>query len=478
MKMDSIREPVVPTDPSWWFQEALAAEKDVAACPPLDGQKEVDVAIVGGGFAGLWTACVLKDRDPRLTIALIEAATCGSGASSKNGGMASGYESWVGTLAEQFGADAALAMVRAGRRAQDMIRTFAQECGTDLWWNDSGVVRISTHPLQDAKIDKWIKDAAQFGLADTVQRLSPEEVQAHCRSGLFRGGAFFPEASNVQPGRLARALRGAALGKGVAIYEETPMTALDRGQPARVRTPRGALVARDVVLAMNTGLTTLAEARRHISMFSSYVVMTAPATKALERAGWTGREAIVDLRQFGRYARTTPGGNTLGGWTGGPIGYRDDYRSPILREDRTNGERAARGLRELVPDLAGVELEKAWGGGVDVSPDRLPFFRTLPGTRIRYAGGFSGHGVNAACIAGQCLASLVLEQRDEWTALPLCTREVPTFPPEPFRVLGARAIRWGFITCEEARQAGRREPLLARVLAAVPSAIGMRLGTR
>jgi hypothetical protein len=113
-----------------------------------------------------------------------------------------------------------------------------------------------------------------------------------------------------------------------------------------------------------------------------------------------------------------------------------------------------------------------------VSSDRLPFIRTQLGTRVHYACGFSGHGVNPTYIAGQCLASLVLGVRDEWSTLPLCTRRLPSLPPEPFRYIGARAIRWGIINVEEAEENGQKPSPAASVVAALPKALGLRIGTR
>ncbi len=467
-----------PSGISWWFEDALQAEGGQVASAVLTGELRVDVAIVGGGFTGLWTALALKERSPTQTIALIESALCGSGASGSNGGKVHGYWASLQGMAESIGEDAALAVARAGTRAQDAIRAFATTPGRDVWWREAGNIRVSTASAQDKKIDGYTSMARRLGVPDTAVALTAEQVAARCRSPVFRGGVLFPEGANVHPARLARALRMAAIEAGVAVFENSPMIGLDRGTPNRVRTPQGQIIAREVVLATNAALAGEAEAKPHLSVFSSYAVMTEAAPARLQQMGWAGDEGIADLRMFLHYFRKTPDGRVLMGSGSGPIAYGGNTADPALTQDPASAARAERGLRRLLPIMADVAVTKAWGGAIDISADRLPFFRTIPGTRIHYGCGYSGHGVNATYVGGQCLAALVLDVKDEWSSLPLCTRSLPRFPPDPFRTLGARAIRWGILACEEAEENEQSGPMLARALAAVPRVFGLRIGTR
>ena len=467
-----------PGDPSWWFSDAMRAEGGLPPSPALSGSVTADVAIVGGGFTGLWTALALKERAPQLSSALIEASLCGSGASGKNGGKVHGYWASLGGMAANIGADGALAVARAGTKAQDAIRTFATAPGRDVWWREAGNVRVSAAPAQDAKIKAYADTAERLGEPDSAQALSPEQVASHCRSPVFRGGVFFPEGANVHPARLARALRLAAIEAGVAIYENTPMVGLDAGSPNRVRTTSGEIIAREVVLATNTALASRREISPHVSVFSSYALMTEPAPERLEAMGWTGEEGLADLRMFVHYFRKTVDGRVLMGSGSGPISYGGNASDRSLTTDRASGTRAERALRRLLPGLADTGIAKVWGGGIDVSSDRLPFFKTVPGTRIHYGCGYSGHGVNPTYMGGQCLASLVLDAQDEWRALPLCTRDLPKLPPEPFRAVGGRLVRWGIIGCEEAEERGEQAPALQRAAAAIPRLFGLRIGTR
>jgi glycine/D-amino acid oxidase-like deaminating enzyme len=466
-----------PHDPSWWFADALAREAGAPA-PPLTGEISADVAIVGGGYTGLWTALALKARRPALSVVVIEASLCGSGASGKNGGKVHGYWASLQGMARNIGDDGALAVARAGTVAQDAIRAFATAPGRDVWWREAGNLRVSCAPAQDAKIAGYVDTARRLGVPDAAQPLSPADVAHYCRSPVFRGGVFLPEGANLHPALMARALRKAAMEAGVEIYENTPMTDLDKSAPNCIRTPGGQIVARDVVLATNCDLASLPETKPHVSVFSSYAVMSEPAPAALEAMGWTGEEGISDMRMFLHYFRKTPDGRVLMGSGSGPIAFNGHTNDSRLREDSDSARRAERGLHRLLPSFRDVPIALAWGGQIDVSADRLPFFKTIPGTRVHFGCGYSGHGINPTYISGQCLASLVLNENDMWSNLPLVRRELPTLPPEPFRTWGGRAVRRAIIACEEAEEQNRRPPPLASAMAALPRLLGLRIGTR
>jgi glycine/D-amino acid oxidase-like deaminating enzyme len=472
------RPSVAPGDPSWWFSDALNQERGQQASPSLEGEITVDVAIVGGGYTGLWTALALKERQPGLSVALIEAGLCGSAASGKNGGKAHGYWSALSGMSKSIGDDAALAVARAGTVAQDGLRAFATAPGRDVWWREAGNIRVSAAPAQDAKIAGYVDTARRLGVPETARELSPTEVAQYCRSSAFRGGVFLQEGANVHPARLARAMRLAAIEGGVMLFENTPMTGLDKAAPNRVRTPKGQIIARDVVLATNVDLAAMTQVKAHVTVFSSYALMTEPAPDKLAAMGWNRDEGISDMRMFVHYFRKTIDGRVLMGSGSGPISYDGGTTAKQLREDAASALRAERGLRRLLPAFADVPVAKAWGGPIDISADRLPFFKTIPGTRVHYGCGYSGHGVNPTYIGGQCLASLVLGVSDMWSNLPLCTRALPSLPPEPFRFYGGRAIRRAILACEDAEERNRPAPLIASAVAAIPRLFGLRIGTR
>jgi glycine/D-amino acid oxidase-like deaminating enzyme len=471
------RPSVEPRLPSWWLEDALAREDDPPAAPPVDADATADVAIVGGGYTGLWTALALRERAPELRITLLEAEICGHGPSGRNGGFVHGYWAALASVLPVLGEERALALARAGERIIPGLRAWAEARGEDVWLREAGMLEVSAAPAQDRGVEKAVAAAARVGRGDQAVGLAPGEVAHRISSPVFRGGVFYPECATVHPGLLVRALRRAALDAGVTLHEETPVTAVRAGSPNELETPGGVLRAPEVVLATNAALTGWSPAARNMTNFGSYVVLTEPAPEALAEIGWTGGEAVVDGRMFLHYFRTTEDGRVLMGSGSGPIGFggRIDER---FSRDLPTAARAEAGLRRLLPGLESVKVERAWGGPIDVSADHLPFFRTRPGTRIHYGAGYSGHGVGPSWLGGQILASLVLGADDEWTRMPLAARDVPRLPPEPLRRLGGGVVRWAIMACEAAEEEGRPPPLAARAVAALPRLLGMELGTR
>ena len=468
---------VEPRLPSWWLEQALAAEGDPPPAPALDGDATADVAIVGGGYTGLWTALALRERAPDLGVTVVESEICGHGPSGRNGGFVHGYWAALASILPLLGEERALELAQAGERIVPGIRTWAEARGEDVWLREAGMLEVSAAPAQDAGVEKAVAAAARLGRADQAVALTPGGVAQRISSPVFRGGVFYPDGATVHPGLLVRALRRAAIDAGVTLHEGTPVTEVRAGSPNELATPGGVLRAPEVVLATNAALTGWAPASRNLTNFGSYVVLTEPAPELLAEIGWTGGEALVDGRMFLHYFRTTNDGRVLMGSGSGPIGFGGRIDDRFSRDGPT-AARAEAGLRRLLPGLADVRVERAWGGPIDVSADHLPFFRTNPGTRIHYGAGYSGHGVGPAWLGGRILASLALRADDEWTRLPLASRKVPTLPREPFRRLGGGVVRWAIMACESAEEEGRRPPAAARAAAALPRLLGMELGTR
>jgi glycine/D-amino acid oxidase-like deaminating enzyme len=415
----------------------------------------------------------LKERDPDLAVVVLEAEECGLGPSGRNGGFVHGYWSHLPRLRERFGDEGALAVARAGDRIVPGIRDFCERHQADVWLREGGMLRVSAAPAQDAAVGDEVEAARELGSPEEAVLLEGEALAERIRSPRFRKGVFMRDGATVQPARLVRALRRAVLACA-PVHEHSRVTRIDDG---RVETERGRVRAKDVVVATNAAAAGWKPLSRRLTVFGSYVVLTEPVPELLEQIGWTGGEAVFDGRMFLHYFRTTNDGRVLMGSGSGPIGYggRLDGR---FTDDAATGARAEQGLRRLLPDLADARVTHSWGGPIDVSSDHLPFFGTVPGTRIHYGAGYSGHGVGPSWLGGQILARLVQGVDDELTRLPLVTRRVPKLPPEPLRRLGGGLVRASIMACEEAEEEGRRPPLAAQAGAALPRLLHMSVGTR
>jgi glycine/D-amino acid oxidase-like deaminating enzyme len=454
----------------WWLDESGPLEPQ----PALEGAVEADVCIVGGGYTGLWTALELKEREPALEVVLVEAETCGAGPSGRNGGFLHGYWASLGELVPVLGHERTVQLARAAERIIPEVRGFTEARGEDVWLRKSGLLMVSAGPSQDGAIRQAVEAAELLDAAEQAVPLDRDAVAARVRSPVFRSGVFFPECATVQPARLVKALRRAALDAGIAIHERTPATSIRGGI---VTTPNGRVHAPEVVVAVNAAATGWRPVSRHVTNFGSYIVLTEPVPELLEEIGWTGGEAIVDARMFLHYFRTTDDGRVAMGSGSGPIGFAGKLDGRFS-SDLATARRAEQGLRRLLPALAAARVERAWGGPIDVSADHLPFFGTVTGKRVHYGLGYSGHGVGPSWLGGQILASLTLGLDDEWTALPLVTRRVASLPPEPLKHLGGGLVRSAILACEEAEEAGRRPPLPARLGAVLPRLVRMQIGTR
>jgi putative aminophosphonate oxidoreductase len=445
---------------SLWLEEALDPSEDQ---PPLHGNQRADVCVVGGGLTGLWTALALKDREPALDVVLLEGDVCGAGASGRNGGFVLSLWAKFQALERVCGAAQALRLARASAAAVNEIGAFCREHGIDAHFRKEGWLWTATNRSQVGAWNSTLAAIECHGEHPFV-RLEPEEVVRRAGSPSHHGGVFEPTAATVHPARLARGLRRVALERGVRIFEHSSMRALERERPPRVRTPRGAVTAGRVVLAMNAWATRLREVRRAVVVIASDVIATGPIPDRLREIGWTSGMCIDDSRLLVNYYRTTLEGRLVFGQGGGMLAYgsrvgtRSDGPSPRANEVRA-------GLRFIFPALADAPITHTWTGPIDRTVVGLPFFWRLGDREDLLCGaGYSGNGVGPSRLGGRILASLALGLCDEWSSCGLARK--PTggwLPPEPLRYLGGRLVRAAVARKERAEDAGHRasRPTLA-----------------
>jgi glycine/D-amino acid oxidase-like deaminating enzyme len=449
----------------WWLREAGGAEP----VAPAAGDLGADVVIVGGGYAGMWTAWNLLERGAR--VVLLEADVCGHGPSGRNGGFCETLWSNLPSLRERFGDERALAACEA---SSDSVRAIGEWCeaeGVDAWFRQAGFVETSTSEAQDAVIDAILAAAAAVAPGKVVP-LDAAQVRARCDSPRFRRGLLVPDDATVHPARLALGLRRRLLERGVAVHECSRVRALRASPAGVVAETRDARVrAGAAVLTINAATRGFRPLRSRLSVTSSHIVLTEPVPDVLEAIGWTGGESITDARTFLHYFRTTPDGRILFGWGGGRLafGARLDGRIEV---DPGVAAAVHRHLVEYFPALEGRAIARAWGGPIDVSPSHLPQIGTLEDGPVHYAFGFTGNGVGPSHLAARVLAGLAAGDGARRLAL---DAPGPPVPPEPFAWLGGMVVRGAFLRAERLQAAGRRPDPLTRAVCAAPRALGIHV---
>lgn len=475
--------PLLGTRRSWWLREALEAERRAGGgrpAPPPEPGPAVDLAIVGGGFTGLWTAWHAMEANPGIRVALLDADIVGGGASGRNGGFATGMWESIRTLERRFGTDGAVATALAAEGAPPAIAAWCEQHGVDAWVERGGTLLAETSAAQRGAFDGVARRLGELGFGDRIVPLDAAEVQRRGGSPMLGAGYLVPGDVSIQPARLARGLRRVLLERGAGIHEGTRVRGLLPGRPVvlewQAGTRAGAVAADQVVLALNAWAAGWPGFGTRLVTWSSYVVATAPMPERLSAIGCTGGEAITDGRFTNHYWRTTRDGRIVFGGGGGRAGYGGRLGDWVTR-DLGSVRLAVRGFRRLYPALRDVPLEDAWGGPIDIAPSHLPTFGTLSGGTVHFGHGYSGTGVGASYLGGRILAALAAGARDDPVlALPLVGAPERRFPPEPLRWLGARVIREAIVAKEQRDDLGRPSPWPLRALVRLPRWMGYELG--
>lgn len=427
-----------------------------AECAPPGRDSRCDLAIVGGGFTGLWTAIQARRRDPQARIVLVEAGLCGDAASGRNGGFcAPSISHGVGNALRRWPAEAE-ALVRLGRANLDEMAEDIASLGIEAEFERKGKLNVAETPWQVATLHAMQMNYRRFGIDCTF--LERDELRERLDSPLYAAGLFEPNYALLNPARMVAELRRVALEQGVEIHEGTAVLGLRRGDAAiHVETEAAVITARRVVLATNAAPPLLRRLKRTIVPIFDYTIMSRPlAEDELAAIGWTGRHGIADCGNRFHYSRKTADNRIL--WGGyDAIYHMGSRRDGALLNRAESYNRLARHFARTMPALRDVPFTHAWGGIIDTSA-RTTFFAGLAfGGRLAYAMGFTGQGVSASRFAALAMLDLLAGLDTERTRLSMLRRRPFPFPPEPARWLG---IRWAQRDLAREDRTGRRSALL------------------
>nr|WP_255430273.1 FAD-dependent oxidoreductase [Streptomonospora sp. PA3] len=449
---------------TFWLDPDVVGHDVPEAAPALEGAERAELAVVGGGFSGLWSALIAKERDPGRDVVLLEARTAGWAASGRNGGFCAaslthghgnGAERWPEEIAE---------LERLGRQNLDAIEDTLRRHGIDCEFERTGELAVATEPWQ---VDDLADTAAALrGLGQRVRTLTGAQTRALVDSPTYLGGLLDPDGvAMVHPAKLVWGLREACLRLGVRIYENSPVRGIRREHGGlRLQLRTGSVLAERVAWGSGAFPGPLRRIRHYVAPVYDYALVTEPLTaEQLASIGWQGRQGLSDSGNRFHYYRLTADNRVL--WGGYDVVYHYGGRvRPAYDQNPETFHRLAGNFFATFPQLEGLSFTHSWGGVIDTSSRFCAFFGTAFGGRLAYAAGYTGLGVGATRFGAQVMLDRLDGADTERTRLKLVRSRPVPFPPEPLRYAGIELTKRSLAAAD--RNGGRRN-LWLRTLDAV-----------
>ncbi|QMU78837.1 FAD-dependent oxidoreductase [Streptacidiphilus sp. PB12-B1b] len=435
---------------SFWLADPGRPE----ALPALTGDTSCDLLVVGGGYTGLWTALVAKERDPARDVVLVEGQEVGWAASGRNGGFCAaslthgffnGLERWPEELRT---------LERLGHENLQAIEDAVKRYGIDCDWERTGELDVATEPHQVEELREGAAQMVEYGL--NAEFLDAEAVRAEVDSPTFLAGLWDKDGvAMVHPAKLAWGLKRACTELGVRIYEHTPATDLaESGAGMAVRTPYGRVFARHVALGTNIFPNLVKRVRPFLAPVYDFALMTEPLTdEQLASIGWKNRQGLGDCNNQFHYFRISADNRILWGGYDAIYHYGGKVRAEYDHRPETY-EKLAGHFFTAFPQLAGVKFSHAWGGAIDTCSRFSAFFGTAHKGRVSYAVGYTGLGVGATRFGAEVMLDLLAGERTERTELEMVKSKPLPFPPEPVKWAGISITKWSLDRADH--NAGKR----------------------
>ncbi|MFH9474769.1 NAD(P)/FAD-dependent oxidoreductase [Streptomyces anulatus] len=418
---------------SYWLDDPAKPD----ALPALTGDEHTDLLVIGGGYSGLWTALIAKERDPDRDVVLIEGHEVGWAASGRNGGfcaaslthgLANGVERWPDDIAK---------LEELGERNLDAIETAVARYDIDCEFERTGEIDVATEPHQLRELREWHEEIVRLGITG-VDFLDRDALRAEVDSPTFLGGLWDRRGvAMLHPAKLAWGLKRACLESGVRIHEHTRGLDLVRsGSGMAVRTPYGRVFARRVALGTNIFPSLVKRIRPYTVPVYDYALMTEPLTpEQLASIGWKGRQGLGDSANQFHYFRLSADNRIL--WGGYDAIYPYGGRlSADLDQRPETFLKLAEQFFTCFPQLSGLNFSHAWGGAIDTCSRFTAFFGTAHQGRVAYAAGYTGLGVGSTRFGADVMLDLLSGEETERTRLDMVRSKPMPFPPEPFAWAG------------------------------------------
>ena len=419
-----------------WLDDAQSPEP----FEPLTADTTCDLLVVGGGFTGLWTAILAKQRNPQRDVLLVDASRIAEGGSSRNGGFVhASLTHGLGNGVSRYPSEIET-LIRLGNDNLDAIRAFVRDHRIDCDWRDSGELEYATQFHEARDIQARVREAQALG--EDQQWLTADEMKARVHAPHVIGAAFeSTSVAMVNPARLAWGLRRVARELGVRMHEFTAVTSMKTMHDAvTVTTPKAKITVHGVALGTNAFRSPLAAVRRRVLPVYDYVLATEPLTaEQLQAIGWDGFEGLKGAGNRFHYARRTADNRIL--WGGYDAVYHWGNKvGPELERDHLMFAKLSSHFFTMFPQLDGVRFTHAWGGAIDTCSRFIPFW--VHRGPIAAVAGFTGLGVGSSRFAAGVMLDLLDGVESEATRLEIVRSLPMPFPPEPLRSLVVTLTRW------------------------------------
>jgi glycine/D-amino acid oxidase-like deaminating enzyme len=446
-----VREALAGAEPTpFWLADPAAPDP----APALTGRVSCDLAVIGGGYTGLWTALRARERDPSCDVILIEADVAGGAASGRNGGfcaaslthgLGNGLARWPGEIAT---------LERLGRENLDGIEATLRRYGIDAEFERTGELDVATEDWQLAELAELARKAGEAG--QDLELLDAEAVRSEVGSPTYLGGVWDRDGvALVHPAKLAWGLREACLAAGVRVFERSPVRSIvEENGSLLLRTPYGSAVAAKIALGTGGFPAPLRRLRHFVAPVYDYALATEPLTASqLASVGWRSRTGVGDSGNRFHYYRLTADNRIVWGGYDAIYHFGGAVRAELERRPATF-ELLAEHFFTTFPQLAGVRFTHVWGGVIDTCSRFCAFYGTAHGGRLAYAAGYTGLGVGATRFGADVMLDLLGGEETERTRLAMVRSKPVPFPPEPLRYGVVQLTRWSLARADD-RQ-GRR----------------------
>jgi glycine/D-amino acid oxidase-like deaminating enzyme len=425
----------------FWLESADIPDSN----PTLVRDTHCDLCIVGGGYTGLWTAVIAKERDPARDVVIIDKGEIGGAASGRNGGfMESSLTHGVGNGMQRHG-DELDTLEELGLRNLDEIEAAIERYGMTCEYERNGVIDVAHVNHPPSYLDELREEHDLLrSLGQQVTWLDRDAMRAEVDSPTYTGGLYRSHrAALVDPAKLAWELKRVAEELGVRIYEHSKATSIDRdGAGVAVRTPLGTVRCGKAVLATNADKPLLKRISQYMVPVYDYCLVTEPLTaEQLGRIGWEHRQGLSDITNQFHYYRLTSDDRILWGGYDAIYFWGSKVGADLESRPETWAKLSSH-FFETFPQLDDVRFSHVWGGAIDTSTRFSVFFGTAMGDRVAYAVGYTGLGVAATRFAASTMLDLLAKRRTIATQTDFVKSKPLPFPPEPFRFAGIQATRW------------------------------------